>query len=43
MLVEQQVPLYRLRLLGDVSLVEIASGKRLPLRRHGLAMLAMLA
>ncbi|MFZ4745833.1 MAG: hypothetical protein ACOYLK_02935, partial [Sphingomonas sp.] len=41
--VEQQVPVYRLRLLGDVALVEIASGKRLPLRRHSLALLVMLA
>jgi tetratricopeptide (TPR) repeat protein len=41
--VEQQGPVYRLQLLGDVALVEIASGKRLPLRRHGLALLVMLA
>jgi tetratricopeptide (TPR) repeat protein len=41
--VEQQVTLYQLRLLGDVALVEIASGKRLPLRRHSLALLVMLA
>lgn len=41
--VEQQVPVYRLQLLGDVALVEIASGKRLPVRRHSLALLVMLA